>query len=172
MIDDFASLFRYHKESEARYFEACRALTTEQYTEPEAFEVGWPSIRSVIVHLAWANDLWVRRLLGENATMRVTETDFPTLESARLLSLEAHDRIARQVLPDLTPERLAADFTYIDLAGKPRSLPLWAALRHLINHGTYHRGQLASKFSRKGITPPVTDMLYWAIDFTSQPESA
>ncbi len=170
MTDDFATLFRYHREADELYFEACKALTPEQYAEAEPFEVGWPSIRSVILHLASANDIWVRRLLGQEPSQRASEGDFPTLEAARDLSRVAHDRFARQVLPELTPERLAADFMYRDLAGKPRSLPLWAILRHVVNHGTYHRGQLASKLSRRGITPPVTDLVSWAFDQVPQPE--
>lgn len=44
------------------------------------------------------------------------------------------------------------------------SLPQWAILRHIVNHASYHRGQVASKLKRFGIEPPNTDVFFWAIE--------
>ena len=33
--------------------------------------------------------------------------------------------------------------------------------RHLVNHGTYHRGQIAAKLERLGVEPPATDLVFW-----------
>ena len=35
-----------------------------------------------------------------------------------------------------------------ELRGKPMALPPWVILRHVVNHATYHRGQIASKLKR------------------------
>jgi uncharacterized damage-inducible protein DinB len=43
-------------------------------------------------------------------------------------------------------------------------------LRHIVNHSTYHRGQVASKLKRfggaggGGIEQPNTDFFFWAIE--------
>ena len=37
-------------------------------------------------------------------------------------------------------------------------------LRHIVNHSTYHRGQVASKLKRFGIEQPNTDFFFWAIE--------
>lgn len=169
MNDDFASLFQYHRDADLRFLDACRKLSAEQYAEPEPFEKGWPSIRSIVVHLAGGNDIWARRLLGESPMSRPTEADLPSLDSASALLMDAHDRFANPILPAMTPERLASAWTYRNCSGVTFTTPLWAVLRHLVNHGTYHRGQLASKLSRKGITPPVTDLVYWVVESTPQP---
>jgi uncharacterized damage-inducible protein DinB len=47
--------------------------------------------------------------------------------------------------------------------------PLWTALRHVVNHVTYHQGQVASKLARLGLEAPITDYLYYAIEQTPQP---
>lgn len=169
MNDDLTNLFQYHREADERFVAACRSLSPEQYAEVEPFEVGWPSIRSVVVHLAWANDLWGRRLLGESTRPRVAEADLPTLDAAADLLVAAHDRFAAEVLPAMTPERQAEVWTYHDLQGSARSLPRWAALRHVVNHGTYHRGQLASKLKRRGVDPPATDFILWCLERSPQP---
>jgi uncharacterized damage-inducible protein DinB len=35
-------------------------------------------------------------------------------------------------------------------------------LRHVVNHSTYHRGQVAAKLKRLGIDQPATDFVFWA----------
>jgi DinB family len=49
------------------------------------------------------------------------------------------------------------------LRGRGRSivLPPWAILRHVVNHSSYHRGQVASKLKRFGIEQSATDLLFW-----------
>jgi uncharacterized damage-inducible protein DinB len=37
-------------------------------------------------------------------------------------------------------------------------------LRHIVNHSTYHRGQVAAKLKRFGIDQPPTDFFFWAIE--------
>jgi uncharacterized damage-inducible protein DinB len=37
-------------------------------------------------------------------------------------------------------------------------------LRHVVNHTTYHRGQVASKLKRFGVVQPETDLVVWAIE--------
>ena len=169
MTDDLASLYAYHRWADDRMLDACRSLAPGLYEEPEPFEVGWPSIRSVVVHLAWANDLWVHRLLREPQTPRWAESDLPTLDAAVTALAACHDRFANDVLPAFSAPELAAPFTYANFAGEEFTAPLWALLRHVVNHGTYHRGQVTSKLKRRGVDPASTDFVYWAIQTTPQP---
>ena len=37
-------------------------------------------------------------------------------------------------------------------------------LRHIVNHTTYHRGQVASKLNRFGIQQAETDFVYWVFE--------
>ena len=37
-------------------------------------------------------------------------------------------------------------------------------LRHIVNHTTYHRGQVASKLKRFGIQQAETDIVYWGFE--------
>lgn len=38
-------------------------------------------------------------------------------------------------------------------------LPYWQILLHVVNHGSYHRGQFTTLLRQSGITPPGTDLL-------------
>jgi uncharacterized damage-inducible protein DinB len=51
-----------------------------------------------------------------------------------------------------------------EIRGKSWVLPPWAVLRHVVNHATYHRGQVASKLKRLGVEQPPTDFVLWALE--------
>ena len=163
MHDDLKSLLAYNRWANDRVVEACRALGPGQYEkEPVS---GWPSIRSTLVHLADATWIWARRVSGETVAARVAESDVPTLDGALALLNRGHDAFDR-LLDTLPPERLAAVWSYRNFDNQELALPLWAVLRHVVNHATYHRGQIAAKFGRLGATPAKTDLVLWAIEHT------
>jgi uncharacterized damage-inducible protein DinB len=166
MTDDFAALFAYNRWADGRALEACRALTSEQYTaEPLP---GWSSIRSSIAHIAMVADGWLRGVAQEPVEDFPTEADFPTVEAAERLLDRAYETFNR-VVPRLTAEQLSTPRLF---QGRGRSaiLPPWAVLRHVVNHSTYHRGQVAAKLKRLGVDPPATDLIFWV--FEQMPQKA
>ena len=166
MNDDFVSLFAYNRWADRRVLEACRKLTPEQYgAEPVP---GWSSVRSSIVHIAVATEGWLRGLAGQAVEDVPTEADLPTVDDAARL-LDRADRILGDLLPTLTPERLATPQT-LRRRGRTATLPPWVVLRHVVNHATYHRGQVASKLKRLGVEQPATDFAFWAFEQVPQPD--
>ena len=65
----------------------------------------------------------------------------------------------RAFIAGLTEERLRADLSYRLLNGTTSSDPLHLLLRHVANHSTYHRGQVATFLRQLGVTPPSTDLI-------------
>jgi uncharacterized damage-inducible protein DinB len=59
----------------------------------------------------------------------------------------------------LTEEQLSQTFTFLNIKSEPVSNVLWQALQHLVNHGTYHRGQITSMIRQLGGTPANTDLI-------------
>jgi uncharacterized damage-inducible protein DinB len=166
MTDDLATLFAFDRWANARMFDACRKVSPERYGE-DVFP-GWPSLRSTVVHIVAATDLWAHRFLGLPSEGFVPESELLTVEAAARLSDANHDRFDRLVR-ELTAEQLGGLFTYRNIRGQVTTTPLWTALRHVVNHASYHRGQVASKLARLGVEAPVTDFLYYAIEQTPQP---
>lgn len=161
MKDDLFSLYAFNRWASARVEAALRALSPEQYVQEPA--PGWTSIRATLVHIAGATDIWSRRLQGQAVTARPTEAELPTLDDAVALLAKGHEAFDR-LLPTLTLEQLESTWSYRDLKGTLNRLPLFAVYRHVVNHETYHRGQIASKLGRLGFEPPVTDFVYWGIE--------
>ena len=166
MTDDLATLFAYNRWAEARMLDACRLVPPERYGEELA--PGWASLRSSVAHIVGATNLWARRFLGQPADAFVPESELATPDDAARLSATALGALDR-LLAERTPEQLAAPFTYRNLRGQVATVPLWLVLRHVVNHASYHRGQVASKLKRLGVEPPVTDLVYYAIEQASPP---
>ena len=160
MNDDFASLSAYNRWADRRVLDACRKLTPEQYAAEPA--PGWSSVRSSIVHIATVTEGWLRGVAGEAVETVPAEEDLPSVEDAERLLDRAY-QLFTDVVPALTPEQLATPRTFRG-RGRVAVLPPWVVLRHLVNHSTYHRGQVASKLKRLGVEPPGTDLVLWALE--------
>ena len=160
VTDDFASLYAYNRWADARVLDACRKLSPEQYAAEPA--PGWSSVRSTLVHLAIVTDGWLRGVAGESVEGVPTEADLPTVDDAARLLDEAQATFEK-VLPAMSPQTLAEPMT-LRSRGRVAVLPPWVVLRHLVNHATYHRGQIASKLKRLGVDPPATDLVFWAFE--------
>ena len=160
MQDDVVALFAYDRWANTKVLDACRKLTAEQYVaEPVP---GWSSVRSTISHIALATEFNLRTLAGHPDDRIPTEADLATVDDVAQLLERAYRRF-EELRPTLTPERLNTVLT-LRGPGYTYGLPRWAMLRHIVNHSTYHRGQVASKLKRFGIEQSITDFFFWVIE--------
>ena len=168
MQDDVAALFAYDRWANTKVLDACRMLTAEQYiAEPVPGVGGWSSVRSTIDHIALVTESHLRTLNDVPDGSIPTEAELTTVGDAARLLEHAYRRF-EELRPTLTPEWLT---TMLTLRGRDDrigdyafTLPRWAMLRHIVNHSTYHRGQVASKLKRFGIEQPITDFFWWVIE--------
>jgi uncharacterized damage-inducible protein DinB len=162
--DDIVALFAYDRWANRKVFDACRKLTALQYVaEPVP---GWSSVRSTIYHIAIATQWNLLTLVGDPDESILNEADLATVEDAAGLLERAYRRFD-ELHPTLTRERLNTVLT-LRAVGRTFTLPRWAILRHIVNHSTYHRGQVASKLKRFGVEQPNTDFFFWVIERIAQ----
>ena len=86
---------------------------------------------------------------------------FPTLQSleSRWKTVE-HDQT--QFIEALTPRRrLSEELAYINQKGQRYSYPLWQQLVHVVNHSSYHRGQITTLLRQLGAEAVSTDFLLY-----------
>jgi len=161
MHDDFASLFAFNRWANGRVLDACRSLPAGQYgAEPMP---GLLPVRATVNHIAVVTLAWLRGLAGDTESPLPAEGDLATVDDAARVLDEA-DGVFETLLPTLTPERLVTPQTLRRRNGQSATLPPWVVLRHVVNHATYHRGQVASKLKALCVEQPATDLIFWVFE--------
>jgi uncharacterized damage-inducible protein DinB len=154
--DEIRDLFAYNRWANLRILDAAAALDDDAL----ARDLGssFPSVLATIAHLLDADWLWLRRWLGESPTAMPADWDRSSLDALRATwdDIEA-DRTA--LLARLDDPALAREVSYRDMAGTPWTSRMDDMLRHVVNHSTYHRGQIVTMLRQLGATPPATDLI-------------
>jgi uncharacterized damage-inducible protein DinB len=128
---------------------ACR-LTPDQYTRD--LGSSFPSVRDTLVHIYSSEWIWYQRWQGTSAGM-LDPTRYPDVEALRTEWLEHESRVRAFVaaLDDAAVERV---IEYRSLRGEPQRSAIWEMVQHVVNHGTYHRGQVTTMLRQLGSAPP------------------
>jgi uncharacterized damage-inducible protein DinB len=154
--EEFRSLFQFNAWANRRALEACAALSPEDFVRD--LRASFPSVRDTFVHVLAAEWIWHERWHGRSPSG--PPPDLASLAFADLRArLEAFDRELFSFVSSLAPADLDRVVDYRNMAGKPFSDRLGQTLRHLVNHGSYHRGQIAALLRQLGAKPLGTDLI-------------
>lgn len=107
-------------------------------------------------HVMNAHQVWLGRISGNNSLKSPWE-DFP-IQTFPLRNQELHG----QTMELLESEDLEKMISFKTFAGAGFEKKLSDILIHVVNHSTYHRGQLALLMRRDGLEPVPSDYIHWA----------
>ena len=153
-------MFEYNYWARDQQLGACSALTSDQFTRP--LGSSFSSLRGTLAHLVTVEWVYLERWLGGSPTLEQAEEyapeTFPDLRAVedRWRPIE---RGVRDYVAHLPEDRLAEPLTYLSLEGERWTYPLWRVMFHLINHQTYHRGQVTTLLRQLGVKPREVDFL-------------
>jgi len=102
--------------------------------------------------------VWLRRWKGESPSAGPDWAASPSRETLRNKLREVETERSA-FLASLSDSDLMQPITYRNLKGEEWRYLLGDLLLHLVNHSTYHRGQITTMLRQVGITPPSTDLL-------------
>jgi uncharacterized damage-inducible protein DinB len=155
-VKDFQLLFDYNSWANHRAIDACSKLTPEQFTRD--LGSSYRSVRDTLAHIYGAEWVWLERWCGRIPSSLPTPADFPDIESLRARWAE-HERNLNAYISSLTPSELQRVMKYKNTKGTTFENPVGLSLQHLINHSTYHRGQITTLLRQLGATPATTDLI-------------
>jgi uncharacterized damage-inducible protein DinB len=149
------TLIEYHRWANQRYLDHLATLPPHVFASPAASS--FPSIQETLGHMLLVDAVWLSRLHGEPSPV---PESLPTLDAAaaRWRELEARLRAFVAGLDDAALQRVITVRTSV---GQVYAHPVWEVIQHLINHGTYHRGQLTTILRQVGQSGPATDFIYF-----------
>jgi uncharacterized damage-inducible protein DinB len=149
-LQDLRTLLDYHYWARDRVLDAAGALTAEQFSRDLGSSFG--SVRDTLVHIYAAEWAWYSRWQGTSPTAMLPMNQFPDVASIRQpwTALEAK---MRALLDSLGEPGVTRVFEYKLLSGQAGSSVFWQMLQHLVNHGSYHRGQATTLLRQLGAAP-------------------
>lgn len=154
--DDLQRLYRYNDWSNQRFFEAAESVPAADLTATRACSHG--SLLGTLRHIVFAEWLWLRRWKGlPREPWTFDQADLPRLRKHCLDVSASRQAFLKSVRNDDLEKRI----TYTNDASQKWTYTLGDMMQHLVNHSTYHRGQLASLLREIGVAPPPTDLLVY-----------
>jgi len=157
-IEKMRELYEYNAWANRRSLDAVAALTTEQFVRP--LGSSFSSVRETLTHICDGEWIWLERFLGNSPSGFPAKDRFADVEALRAHWLEQEIRLLKFV-NGLTAEDLDGIFEYKTVTFGPGRNPLWQSLAHLANHGTYHRGQVATMLRQLGAKAIGTDLIFF-----------
>ncbi|MGC9972550.1 MAG: DinB family protein [Bryobacteraceae bacterium] len=139
-----------------RQLQVCAKLTPEEFLAP--LGASFSSIRGTLAHLVGVEWIWLERWKGRSPQALPAAAEFPTL-AAITERWSAVERDLREYVAGLTEDALALPLTITNTRGQEWTYPLWQMFLHLMNHQSYHRGQVTLLLRRLGAHPPAVDFL-------------
>ncbi|NIT88247.1 MAG: damage-inducible protein DinB, partial [Gemmatimonadetes bacterium] len=121
-----------------------------------------------LVHILAAEWVWLSRWGGHSPTAMPEAWDASTVDTLREEWTKVEDD-QKAFLSNLDERGLRETIAYRDTKGNPFRQPLWQMLRHVVNHSTYHRGQIVTMLRQLGAEAPATDMILFHRERSPRP---
>jgi uncharacterized damage-inducible protein DinB len=155
---DIRDLYDFNAWANRQILAALRPLSSDEFRRD--FGISFGSVQGTAIHIVGGESIWLDRFVYGTYTdfmARMKEDwNFEKIPDAATLEArwEVLDGRWRDFMGNLTDERLQ---TSVKTRGG--DIPLSKCLQHILNHSTYHRGQVVSLLRQLGSTPPSTDYL-------------
>ena len=155
-LTDIRRFFAYDEWANERVFLCAGQLTDEQYRQHVVSS--FPSVAATLAHIVGAEWVWLERFRGNSPSSPEEWLEAPSL--LRLRERLSEIERGRHVLLDGFDEpRLSEICVYRNMSGEEKRGRYGDLMLHVVNHSTYHRGQLTTLLRQLGAVPPSTDLM-------------
>jgi uncharacterized damage-inducible protein DinB len=163
----FGMLARYNAWATRKLFAHVDALTEAEYRRD--LGLFFKSVHGTLNHLhVGEHHLWLRRFAEGQSPLIALDAEIETDRHAlreRLLAGVAQWPALIESWPD---SRYGETLDYVTSKGVAQSLAFAAALSHVFNHSTHHRGQITAAITALGHACPEIDLV-WMLQAERRP---
>jgi len=156
--EEMRQLYDYNAWANHRSLDAACSLTAEQFVKPLGSSFG--SVRDTLAHIYGAEWIWLERFQGRSPASLPDTTQFKDAPSLRERWSEHEARLLTFVR-GLNQGDLDRVMEYKTLKFGVYRNPLWQSMQHVVNHGSYHRGQVTTLLRQLGAQPIPTDLMHF-----------
>jgi uncharacterized damage-inducible protein DinB len=156
--EEIRLLYDFNAWANRRSLSAVAALTPEQFTKH--MSSSFSSVRDTLGHIFGAEWVWLERFQGRSPSSFPDITQYPDVASLQERWLEFEPRLLT-FARSLTQSDLDRVLEYKTFKFGVYSNPLWQSMQHVVNHGSYHRGQVTTLLRQHGAQPVLTDLMHF-----------
>ncbi|HZP18325.1 MAG TPA: DinB family protein [Terriglobales bacterium] len=156
--EEIRQLYDYNAWANRRSLAAAEKLSDEQFTKP--LGSSFSSVRDTLAHIYGAEWIWLERFQGRSPSGLPDVKQFADIATLRASWLQ-HEEKLLGFIRGLSQSDLDGILEYKTLKFGAYRNPLWQSLLHLVNHGSYHRGQVTTLIRQLGGEPLFTDLIHY-----------
>jgi len=153
---DFQTLYEFNSWANVRARQTVESLHEEKLYVDMKNSFG--SIHGTLVHLVGAEDIWLQRMRGANPGIFMNVENYPTYQSVKSKWMEVEEGWQKYI-STLKEGELQRTLIFKNIRGEEVKQKVWMALQHIVNHSSYHRGQITTLVRQAGGTPLATDLI-------------
>jgi len=150
-VEIIQTLIEYDIAMTRRVWDSIDQISDDQFLADDTYSRG--SIRNLMVHLASTDRRWLAGLRNQPEVGHLRFEDYVTRAAARGVYESVATELAEYV----------STLSEAELSQYPNDIPnpRWAALLHLVNHGTDHRSTVLQKLDDFGAPTFDQDFILW-----------
>ncbi len=156
--EEIRVLYDYNSWADHRSVDACAALTADQFVKNLGSSFG--SVRDTLAHIMHCEWIWLERFEGRSPSAFPAADLYGNLDSLRARWAQI-ERNLLAFVAGLKQADIDRIFEYKTMNYGVYKNPMGQSLQHLVNHGTYHRGQIATMLRQLGVKPAATDLIHF-----------
>ena len=155
-LETVRELFTYNTWANRRIFEALAQFPPEEYLRDLRSSHG--GIHGTLAHIVGAEKIWLSRWTGGPVPAVLQGKDVASLAELRAIWEDVEtERTA--FLSGLSDRRLEETLAIKTTKGEEFVHTYGEMFRHVVDHSSYHRGQIVTMLRQLGVKPPSTGLI-------------
>ena len=137
-------------------------LTLDQAQHHQKVESSFPNLHATVLHMWIAETAWWQRVKLQEKIIIPTEAENPTMKDV-VNGLLVQSALWEDWVKNASEMMLKHVYAFQNSKKELFKQPVYETVMHVINHSTYHRGQLVTMMRTLGVkTIPQTDFSVFA----------
>jgi uncharacterized damage-inducible protein DinB len=167
-LETIQQLFAYNAWANQRTIAGCESISNEQFLQQVGGSFG--SVRNTLAHIMDVEWLYHERWNGRAPSAFPNAAHYGDLSQikARWKTVDAD---VNYFVEALSADEISQVIEFRNIKGVVLTHPLWETMQHMVNHSTYHRGQVTTLLRQLGGTAQASDMLLFFRERSAQAAS-
>lgn len=153
MKEETIQLLRYHNWANLKLLKRMEELPAEVFTKPLGGT--FSSISKTFDHIFQVDQQWFKRM---NPEAVINAAELIEIKKAKQCFLELHENMIGFLQNQY---HSLQKINYENSKGEPFTNSIDELIRHITNHGTYHRGNISTMIRQQGYEGVSTDYIFF-----------